>query len=282
MINDVPTFVKWAGGKKQLLPQFRSLFPRKITTYIEPFLGSGAVFFYLKKHYNIKNAILSDINEELINCFQMVRDKPDALIKLLKEHKTKRSKPYYYKIRLLNPKDLSDIQRASRLIYLNKTCFNGLYRVNSKGQFNVPIGSYKNPDIVSELKIRKANMLLKDTTIKCMPFTQIESVAKAGDFIYFDPPYYPISKTSGFTSYTENGFMENEQRQLAELFKRLDKKGCLLMLSNSNSGFIISLYKGFDIKLVDAKRVINCDATKRGNIKELLITNYRVGKQTKL
>lgn len=274
MKTEVPTFLKWAGGKKQLLPQFRSLFPRNITTYIEPFLGSGAVFFYIKKHYNIKNAILSDINEELTTCFKVVRDNPDALIKLLKKYRVTHNKEFYYKMRLLNPNSLSDLEKAARLIYLNKTCFNGLYRVNSKGEFNVPMGSYKNSDIVSENKISRASLLLKKTVIKSMPFSKIEALAKSGDFIYFDPPYFPISKTSAFTSYTRTSFMEKEQLELAELFKRLDKKGCLLMLSNSNSDFILYLYKGFKIKLVDAKRVINCDATKRGKIKEIVVTNY--------
>jgi DNA adenine methylase len=281
MKKKVPTFIKWAGGKTQLLPQFKELFPDKITTYIEPFLGSGAVFFYLKKNYKIKKAILSDINEELINCFKIVRDNPSDLIELLRQHKvlhSQNAKDYYYGIRKLNPKDLSEVQRAARLIYLNKTCFNGLYRVNSKGEFNVPIGDYKNPDIVSEDKIKEASELLKGSVIKTMSFTKIGRTAKCGDFIYFDPPYYPISKTANFTSYTQRSFAKKEQKQLSRLFIKLHKKGCFLMLSNSNSDFIVPLYNKpqfkFDIKFVDARRVINCDATKRGSIKEIVVRNY--------
>lgn len=270
-----PTFVKWAGGKTQLLGQFRYLFPKKINRYIEPFLGSGAVFFYIKKHYSPKEVILSDINKELINCFRIVRDKPNELIKSLEKHKSRHNKEYYYQMRNKEPKKMSKLERASRLIYLNKTCFNGLYRVNSKGKFNVPIGSYKNPSIVMEKNIREANKLLQGTVLKTITFDKILSLAKSNDFIYFDPPYLPISKTASFTNYTRGSFPENEQKKLADVFEKLNKKGCLLMLSNSYHPLIKKLYSKYRIETVKAGRVICCDPTKRGKIKEIVVLNYK-------
>lgn len=271
---EIPAIVKWAGGKSQLLAQFDKFFPEKIDYYIEPFLGSGAVFFHAKRKFNPKKILLADINEELINAYVIVRDKVDALIQALKKHKEQHSKEYYYKIRAQDPSTLSDVERAARFVYLNKTCFNGLYRVNSKGKFNVPIGSYKNPGILKEEVLREASKLLQGANIRVMPFEKVLELAAKGAFIYFDPPYYPLTKTSSFTAYTKEVFLEQEQKKLAEVFDKLDKKGCKLMLSNSDHPFIQKLYKEFRQERVHAKRMINCDATKRGSITELIVLNY--------
>jgi DNA adenine methylase len=273
-VNGVPTFLKWAGGKSQLIEQYKKYFPKKFNRYFEPFLGSGAIFFFVKKHFNPKEVFLSDNNEELINTFIVVRDKVEELIESLKERKKHHNKEYFYEVRREKPKELSDIERASRFIYLNKTCFNGLYRVNSKGEFNVPLGDYKNPSIFDEKVLREASKLLKNVEIGTLPFENVLNEAKKGDFIYFDPPYFPISKTSSFTSYTKDTFLEKEQKELAGTFKELHKRGCFVMLSNSNSHFIKELYKDFCIHIIKARRAISCIGTKRGKINELLITNY--------
>jgi len=270
----VPTFVKWAGGKNQLLEQFRNLYPKKIQGYFEPFLGGGAVFFYIKENHSPKSIHLSDTNSELINCYEVVKNNPDALIELLKSHKSKHSKEYYYTIRKQDPNQLSSIEAAARFIYLNKTCFNGLYRVNSEGKFNVPIGKYKNPGILNEKTIREASELLQGVKLNSEPFEKIVSKANKGDFIYLDPPYLPLSKTSSFTGYTKDSFLEKDQKRLAEVFKVLDKKGCLLMLSNSDHPLIRRFYSGYRIETVKAGRAICCDPAKRGKITELVVLNY--------
>ncbi len=271
---EIPSIVKWAGGKSQLLNQFDKFFPERIEFYIEPFLGSGAVFFYVKRRFNPKKIILSDINEELINAYVVVRDKVDAVIEALKKHKEQHSKENYYKMRALEPAALTDVERASRFIYLNKTCFNGLYRVNSKGKFNVPIGSYKNPGILKEDILKEANKLLQGVELKVMSFEKVLDFVTKKAFIYLDPPYYPLTKTSSFTAYTKEVFLEDEQKKLAEIFKELNKMGCKLMLSNSDHPFIRDLYKEFKQEQVYAKRLISCDATKRGPITELVVRNY--------
>jgi DNA adenine methylase len=270
-------FLKWAGGKSQLINQFKNYFPKKIDHYIEPFLGGGSIFFYITQKYNPKTVYISDINKELINTYKVVRDDVENLMVKLKEHKLNHlseGKNYYTKIRSLNPDNLSKLDKAARFIYLNKTCFNGLYRVNSKNEFNVPIGNYKNPDVVQEKKLKMASKLLKTATIENVSFEKIVDVAKKNDFIYFDPPYYPING-NGFTSYTKNNFLEKDQKLLKEVFKKLDKKGCLLMLSNSNTDFIKELYKEYNIDLVDANRMINCNGKERGKIKEIIVRNYK-------
>ncbi len=195
---------------------------------------------------------------------------------MLKEYKSQHSKEFYYNIRAEDVKKLSSVQIAARFLYLNRTCFNGLYRVNSKGQFNVPIGSYKNPSIVNEEDLKEISKLLKKDDVKNAQFHEAIKDTKRGDFIYFDPPYYPMNKTSSFTTYTKDNFLEKEQEHLAEVFKILDKKGCNVMLSNSNTNFIKNLYKSFHIDFVKASRMINCDATKRGKIDEVVITNYGI------
>jgi DNA adenine methylase len=275
MKKEVPTLIKWAGGKKQLISQFEPFFPKEINRYFEPFVGGGTIAFYLlKTHPEITKIFLSDVNEELIATYNVVRVDVESLLSLLKEYKSKHTKEFYYTIRSQDTKQLTPLQIAARFIYLNKTCFNGLYRVNSKGQFNVPIGNYKNPLICDERSLREiADMLQKDD-VKVAQFYESVKSAKKGDFIYFDPPYYPLDAKKSFTSYTKNNFLEKEQIKLAETFKELDKRGCRVMLSNSDTTFIKKLYKDYKIHFVQATRMINCDATKRGKINEVVITNY--------
>lgn len=280
MKNQIPTFVKWAGGKKQLLEQFKPFFPRKINRYIEPFVGGGAVLFYIIKNFKPKEVFIFDINEELINTYKVIKNDVENLIKELKKLKQLHNKETYYKIRAEDPKLLSPLTRASRFIYLNKTCFNGLYRVNSKGGFNVPIGSYMNPLICPEENLREISKFLKNVEIINGDFEECLKYAKKEDFVYFDPPYYPLKKSS-FTTYTKDNFLEKEQGKLKEVFSKLDKKGCKVMLSNSDTKFIKDLYKKYKISFVRASRMINCDGKNRGKINEIVITNYKTS-QTKL
>ncbi|MBI4453872.1 DNA adenine methylase [Candidatus Woesearchaeota archaeon] len=270
-----PAFLKWAGGKTQMLSQYATLYPKEFNHYFEPFLGSGAVFFHIKQKFKPKKCFLSDINEDLINTFNVVKEQPEALIKLLKEHKAKdNSREYFNQQRERFNTLKSGLEKSAIFIYLNKTCFNGLYRVNANGKFNVPFGKYPNPAILQEEKIRKASKLLQDVDISESDFSEVVKEAKEGDFIYFDPPYFPLSKTSSFTSYQKGVFLENEQKELASVFRELHGKGCFVMLSNSDSPFIHQLYQGFTITPVKARRAINCIGTKRGKISEVVVTNY--------
>src|SRR3989338_1584316 len=274
MKKEIPSLIKWAGGKKQLIEQFKNIFPKKIERYFEPFLGGGSVAFHLlKSHPEIKNVYLSDINKELISTYNVVKSNVEELIELLKDYKQKHNKEFYYEMRKKDTKELNSIQIAARFIYLNKTCFNGLYRVNSKGIFNVPMGSYKNPQICNEKDLREISNLLQRDDLISVQFHEAVKEAKKGDFVYFDPPYHPLKKDS-FTTYTKDKFLEKEQEKLAEVFKELDKKGCNVMLSNNDTEFIKNLYKDYDIRYVKANRMINSDASKRGAINELVITNY--------
>jgi DNA adenine methylase len=271
-------FVKWVGGKRQLLKQFRlmNLYPPerfdiKKGRYFEPFVGGGAVFFDLLP----EKAFLSDMNKELVITYNVIKNDVEALIKSLKKHKT--DKEYFLKIRAQNPSALSDLAVASRFIFLNRTCFNGMYRVNSKGGFNVPFGQYKNPLICDEINLRKVSKALKGIEIKHQDYKEVLKKAKKGDFIYFDPPYYPVSKTASFTSYTKESFLDKEQIELRDTFLELNERGCFVMLSNSDTPFINEAYSGFNgirINKVEAGRAINSDASKRGKITEVLITNY--------
>jgi DNA adenine methylase len=267
-IQNATPFLKWAGGKNQLLSQFTVLFPSKYGRYFEPFIGGGAVFFYLNPTYSF----LADINGELVNAYIVVRDLVDELIASLEKHIN--DKEYYYKIRSQNPKLLSNIERASRFIYLNKTCFNGLYRVNGAGSFNVPFGSYKNPRYVNAPNLKAVSYRLRNTYLSVGRFEDTTIEAKKGDFVYLDPPYDPLNGTSSFTGYAENGFTRKDQLKLYKIFNDLDSKKCMLMLSNSDTPFIRELYSNFDIKEVNAKRMINCKGDKRGEVKELVIRNY--------
>ncbi len=279
IVNEKPKpFVKWVGGKRQLLKQFRELglyppddFNPLTNTYFEPFVGGGAVFFDLLP----KKAELSDLNAELITTYNVIKKDVDALITSLKKHRYE--KEYYLKMRAKNPKTLSDVEVASRFIFLNRTGFNGMYRVNSKGEFNVPFGRYTNPIICDEENLRKVAKVLQKVTIKEQDYKTVLKRAKKGDFVYFDPPYYPVSKTASFTSYTADSFLEKEQTELRDTFVELHKRGCFVMLSNSDTPFINKLYsgiKGVKVSKVSAGRAINSNATKRGKIHEVLVTNY--------
>jgi DNA adenine methylase len=273
-IGDVPyPFLKWAGGKRSLLFQFDAYFPNKFNKYIEPFVGGGSVFFYLLP----EKAILMDNNDELINCYLVIQNHIEELISSLKQHRYENK--YFYKIRNVdrNPEEFrqwTDIERASRTIYLNKCCYNGLYRVNSKGEFNVPFGLHKNPNFCDERNLRAVHQILKNVKTFKSSFEKCLDFAEENDFLYFDPPYQPLSETANFTAYTKEGFAKEAQIQLSELFGELDRKGCKIMLSNSYNKLILELYQKFRIITVNAKRAINSIASKRGEIKEVLIVNY--------
>jgi len=261
-------FVKWAGGKTQLLPQLSALAPQVYRSYFEPFAGSGALFFKLQP----QSAVLNDANEELINCYRVIRDSVEELIEALAAHRNEEA--YFYNIRAVDPARLSDIERASRLIFLNRTCFNGLYRVNQKGKFNAPYGRYVNPNICNAVNLRNVSAVLQDVTLLSDDYQFVASQAEAGDFIYFDPPYLPISKYSDFKRYTKKFFYTEDHIQLAETFKTLDRRGCLVMLSNAHHPMILELFKDYRIEVVMAKRLINKDATLRGGVPECIIMNY--------
>lgn len=276
----LPLFLKWAGGKLQLIEQFKNLFPHNFRNYYEPFIGSGAVFFYVKSKLKPNKVILSDTNEELINCFCVVRDKPSELVELLLNHRKKHSKEYYYSVRSMESSTLDSLDRAARLIYLNKTCFNGLYRVNSKGQFNVPFGDYENPSIFDRNTLFQASQLLQGVHLQVMTFEKVLDFAGKDDFVYFDPPYIPLSKTSSFTRYSKSDFSMMEQKRLSEVFRILDSRGCFVMLSNSDHALTRELYRHYEKNtvIVRAKRMINSVGSRRGGINEVVVTNYSVAK----
>ena len=261
-------FLKWAGGKSKLIQQYIPHFTKSFHTYYEPFLGGGSVFFHLLP----KSAVLTDINPELINVYRCVRDKVEPLISLLAEHQQKHNQNYYYRIRQRSYD--TDVEKAARLIYLNKTCFNGLYRENSKGQFNVPIGQYKNPKICHPDLLYSVSAALKSAQIEVRDFEQILNYAKSDDLVYFDPPYYPISTTSNFTAYSRYSFSKDDQIRLRDVFAELARCGVKVMLSNSDCEFIRDLYSEFKIHNVSAARAINSNAKKRGKIGEVLVTSY--------
>jgi DNA adenine methylase len=262
-------FVKWAGGKKQLLSHLIKHKPSSFGNYIEPFVGGGALLFEL----GIKNSKINDSNEELINCYNIIKRKPQALITDLKLHNI--SENYYYELRSKDIKHMSDVERASRFIFLNRTCFNGLWRVNKDNRFNTPYGKYKNPKIMDQELIMEVSEFLKSVEIYTMDFEKfLLEHAKKGDFVYLDPPYHPISKYSDFKRYTKDFFDLDAQKRLAKLFKVLDQKGCKLLLSNSYSKEMLDLYKDFKITIVNAKRIINKNPDGRGNVKEILVRNY--------
>ncbi len=297
-------FLKWVGGKNQLLMEFNKILPqkilgdKKIDNYVEPFVGGGAMFFFLKSNYNIKKSVLIDVNRELILGYKVIQNDYKELIDelhLLEDDYLSKSeenrKEYYYEIRSVYNHLMTDfdyvnyndewINRVVYLIFLNKTGFNGLFRQNNKSEFNVPMGRYKNPKICDEENIINVNRVLKNTLIICSDFTIAEEYINLNSFVYFDPPYRPLNKTSNFTSYAKDGFTDYDQRRLAEFFKKMTLKGAFLMLSNSdpknnnlNDNFIDELYKGFNIKRVPARRFINCDASKRGELNEIIIRNY--------
>jgi DNA adenine methylase len=261
-------FLKWAGGKGQLIQQYIPHFPKQFSTYYEPFLGGGAVFFHLLP----SRSRLMDINPELVNVYCCVRDHVDALIDCLADHRDRHCADYYYQIRA--SVDGSPLERAARLIYLNKTCFNGLYRENSKGLFNVPIGSYKKPTICDAELLYATSSALRSTHIELNSFETILHDATNQDFVYLDPPYHPISATSKFTSYNRYAFTEKDQMLLRDTFVTLAKRGVKVMLSNSDCPFVRALYQDFTIYTIVASRAINSNAEKRGKITEVLVTSY--------
>ncbi len=297
-------FLKWAGGKTQLLAELSSRLPddikkkRLIESYIEPFLGGGALFFYLRKHYEIRDAYLLDLNRELILTYKVVQEDPDSLISYLNELEEKyRSsdkegrRKLFYQIRTLYNKQMKEInhndyslrwvERAGQLIFLNKTCYNGLFRQNKKGEFNVPHGRYKNPTICDAQNLREVSLALQGVKLIQADFLQAKSFVTSESFVYFDPPYRPLSATSNFTGYAKEDFDDADQLRLANFFIDLDKAGASLMLSNSDpknsdetDNFFDELYGGFSIERVLANRNINRDGKGRGKVTELIIRNY--------
>ena len=273
----VKPFVKWAGGKRQIIDKLKKYMPKKFNTYYEPFVGGGAVLFELAP----KRAVINDWNEELMNVYRVMSDydKYQKMCALLNKYERENSKEFYYKLRDKdkNKKSfahMSDYARAARTIYLNKTCFNGLYRVNSKNEFNVPYNGKDNINTYDGENLIAIHMYLTMNDIKIMntDFEEAVETAEAGDFVYFDPPYDSINNS--FTSYTDTGFGKEEQERLADIFKELDKKGVYVMLSNCNTPFIQNLYKDYHIHVIEAKRSINAKGNKRGNVEEVIITNY--------
>jgi len=272
-IVEVPRpFIKWVGGKRQLIPQLSQYFPKKFNTYIEPFVGGGAIFFYLLPQHSV----LMDINPELINAYQVIKHKVEELIVSLQQHTN--DKDYFYTVRALDRdpdsfRNLDRVERASRTIFLNKTCYNGLFRVNKKNQFNTPFGRYKNPKLCDSFNLRAVNVALTNTKIRLGDFGDSVNHASPDDFVYMDCPYHPVSDTANFTSYTKDDFGIAEQRRLQTVFSDLDKKGCTVLLSNSYTPFILDLYKDYKIHTVQATRAVNCDPTKRGKVREVLVSN---------
>ena len=272
-------FVKWAGGKRQLIPILNENLPASMGTYFEPFLGGGALLFHILTERTNQKCGISDLNSDLVLAYTTIRDKTEELIVSLKNHSKnyqKNSKSYYYTIRDANPR--SAIEKTSRLLFLNRTCFNGLYRVNKKGKFNVPLGRYTNPNIVNEENIRSVSQVLQThrVSIKCQDFGAVLDSAKKNDLVYFDPPYQPVSDTANFTSYTNKSFTSEDLRRLAKLCLKLDSKGCNVMLSNSFSQEVAEMFtnKQWKIKKIAANRSINSNSKKRTGHFELLIKNY--------
>lgn len=281
-------FLKWAGGKGQLLDRISDSLPIEFDSYLEPFVGGGAVFFHIYRNGFRRHATLSDINLELMTAYETVRDSVEELIDELQSGVYEDDKEVYYSIRKWDREpdweEVSSVRRTARMIYLNRTCYNGLYRVNQKGQFNVPYGRYENPTICDEENLRAVSKALQGVDLLCTDFEEAVERASKGDLIYLDPPYQPVSDTANFTSYTKGGFDESEQRRLAKVFKELNDRGCLVLESNSSAALIQKLYENqnFVIEKLQAKRAISSDPNGRGNVTELLIRNYKSTKQQRL
>lgn len=272
----VVPFLKWVGGKRKLIPEIKKMLPGGLSkyTYYEPFVGGGALLFDLQP----TQAVINDSNEELINVYTVIRDHPKELIDELKKHKN--TPEYFYEIRSMDRKpifnNISNIERASRIIYLNKTCYNGLYRVNNSGKFNSPFGKYKNPNIINESVIKAVSNYLNNAQVEILNVdyeVPLRNVSKNA-FVYLDPPYHPISKSSNFTGYVRGGWGEKDQLRLRDICNNLNKKGVKFLLSNSSSDFIKEIYDEYNIHTVRASRSINSDSSKRGKVDELLIRNY--------
>ena len=271
----VVPFVKWVGGKRQLLHEIDAHVPIKFSTYYEPFVGGGAVLFHLQP----KKAVINDSNEELTNLYQVVKDSPVELIEELKTHANEEE--HFYKVRGWDRdkslyKELSNVQRAARIIFLNKTCYNGLFRVNSAGEFNSPFGRYKNPNIVNDITIRAVSKYLSENDVQILNGGYEESFSRIrrGAFVYFDPPYDPVSSSANFTGYTKGGFGKEEQEGLKNTCDRLNSKGVNFLLSNSSTNFIRDLYSAYKVVVVRANRAVNSKADGRGKVEEVLIKNY--------
>lgn len=270
-------FIKWAGGKHRLLAQFDACFPKGFQRYCEPFVGSGAVFFHFWNQKRLPEQVfLFDNNEELINVYRAIRDRLEELLDLLAGFQANHNAEFYYQVRNLDrqPASLGEVEKAARTIYLNRTCYNGLYRVNQRGQFNVPMGRYTNPQILNKEALQTAHTALQNVCLEVKDFRQVVDLGQPGDFFYFDPPYHPVSPTSNFTSYTAGGFRDQDQKDLADVFTRLTDKGCFCMISNSYTPYILNLYREFRIETVFAQRNINSDANGRGVIREVVVLNY--------
>ena len=295
--NCVKPFLKWAGGKGQLLKEIEKYYPfenNSITKYAEPFVGGGAVLFDILSKYELEQIYISDINAELINSFVVVKEHLEDLLDLLNKYQveyiplnTEERKLYYFKKRdrfndlKVNGNEKENIEKASLMIFLNKTCFNGLFRVNKKGFFNVPMGSYKNPLICDEKNLREVSKKLQRVKIVCGDYKESADFIDENTFVYFDPPYRPLTETSSFTAYTENLFNDKEQIELAEFVDKMHKKGAKVVISNSDpknvdetDNFFDNIYSSHKIKRVEATRMINCNSEARGKIKELLISNF--------
>ena len=264
--------LKRAGGKSRLLPELLARLPDSFGAYHEPFVGGGALFFALAGAGWLGRVYLSDANAALIDVYLALRDDVEAVIAALGHHRYERD--HYYHVRAQSPDDLSLPERAARVIYLNKTCYNGLYRENRAGQFNVPFGRYKNPTICDEPNLRAVSAVLHDVDIARRRFDTVLDYAKPGDFVYFDPPYVPLSATANFTSYDRAGFGPDDQRQLSHVFAELARRGVRAMLSNSDTPFVRELYAGFSVEQVFAARAVNSKANGRGKVAEVLVTNY--------
>lgn len=298
MSEKIRPFVKWAGGKGSLIPQLNNFYPYElkngiIERYIEPFVGGGAVLIDILQKYNIQEVYAFDINIDLINSYNVIKNNVEELITNLKQMETEylqlgqeERKNYFYNIRdEYNNYELEEseqnVQRAAQFIYLNRTCFNGLYRVNKNGKFNVPFGSYKNPTICDEENLRQLSQLIQNVQFRYGDYSRSMEYVTENTFVYFDPPYRPLNVTSGFTSYTKEDFNDNNQRELATFYGELNERNAKLMLSNSNpkninkeDTFFDNIYQGFNINQIQASRMINANSNGRGKISEILVTNY--------
>ena len=273
-------FLKWAGGKRQLIEQYTAHIPGTVVRYHEPFLGSGAVFFALRPRLVPESVFLSDTNEHLVNCYQAVQRDVEVLIDLLREHKILHDKKHYYSEREKGLSEGNALERAARFIYFNKTCFNGLFRVNRRGKFNVPMGRYLDPPICDVQLLRAASRALQRVQVSCEPYSNVLSRPQSDDFVYFHPPYEPLSRTSNFTSYTAGSFSQQDQRNLESLVRVLWAKNAFVAVSNSSADLIADLYTDPPYHRVEvhAARAINSKASARGRIKEFLALNYELGR----
>jgi DNA adenine methylase len=268
----VSPIVKWAGGKTKLLSELLTRVPARRGRYFEPFLGGGALFFRLAP----RRALLADRNQDLIHMYRCVASEVDEVIRCLAQHKRRHCDEYYYEMREQWNRGIGcrvDVSRAASFIYLNKTCYNGLWRVNRRGHFNVPVGRYTAPQIYDAEQLRRASRLLAGAELRAQHFADAVAEARAGDLVYFDPPYHPVTATANFTSYTSEDFGDEAQRELAQVVRDLDRRGCTVLVSNSDTPFIHELYRGMRLDRVHCARAINSKASARGLVSELIISN---------